>query len=319
MIKSAFISGNRGAALIITLLIISALTALILAFREESHRELNLAQYTRDGFKAREIARSAVELALAVLENDEEMGFDSLTEEWAEFGSQSFPEGLPAEASFAGGIIDEQGKFNLNTLLNENGEIDKERVVQMERLFKALDLDEDLIPAVLDWLDDDDEERMGGAENYYYQGLDEPYACSNGRFLTPEQIYLVKGFKDKAYLDQKGERRLLDYLTIYGDGKINLNTAPSEVLQSLHDNMDDHLAESIIEYREEKDFENINALSNVPGLKDIYSETDGLLTVNSLYFSIDITINWQDAVVQILAVVERGEKDKVDLIYYRVL
>ncbi len=91
---------NRGAALIITLLIITTLAGLVIAFTQESSVDLNLAGFTRDGYSACQLAHSGVARALALLDEDEDRNIDSLTEEWGRFGVESLPEQPPEEITF---------------------------------------------------------------------------------------------------------------------------------------------------------------------------------------------------------------------------
>ncbi|MFC1884865.1 type II secretion system minor pseudopilin GspK [Thermodesulfobacteriota bacterium] len=312
--KKAYILliGNEGSALVITLLVIATLTALVLSFSEESDIELNLSAFSRDGYLAAQTARSGIFIGLSVLERDDNREMDSMREDWGSFGADSFPEGLTDNASLTGSLIDENGKLNINLLRNSNGDIGEKDSERLKRLFRALELDENMADPFLDWLDKDDIERMRGAENSYYQGLEESYPCSNGPFLTKGQIALVKGFKEMGV-------NLDDYLTIYSDGLVNINTAPVQVLQSLDDEMDKYLAEAIVEYREERDFTNTSELKNVPGLdEDLYKRIAPLITVKSTCFSIRMRGVCRGAVSEIKAVAVR-ENNEHHLIYWKVM
>jgi general secretion pathway protein K len=94
----------------------------------------------------------------------------------------------------------------------------------------------------------------------------------------------------------------MDYVTIWSDGKININTASKDVLQSLSTKMEDTLAEAIIKYRdqagadgEKQIFKEIAELKKVPGMNEgkegetVYSQVKDLITVNSSYFHIAAT------------------------------
>ena len=176
-----------------------------------------------------------------------------------------------------------------------------------------------IVDPLLDWLDNDDIERLGGAEAYYYQSLEEPYACANGPLLTMGQIFLVKGIKEVNRFGEKGEKRLLDFLTVYSDGKVNINTASSEVLQSLSDKIDPGIADAIIEYRLDEDFVSVDDLIKVPGIEEeLINEIREWVTVKSYAFSIEISGNCQDAVARIKAVAIR-DADKSTLIYWQVM
>ena len=252
--KIRSLKGNQGAALVMTLLIITTLTGLTVAFSEESGVELNLAGYAKDRYIANQFACSGVNMALALLGQDEDKEMDSLNEEWSQFGAEGFPGELPESVSISGRIVDENSKININELLDNNRKIDERRVDQLIRLFNVLGLKEDLVNPILDWLDSDDDERLDGAEKFYYQGLKEPYECANMPLLTIRQIFMIKGIRDIQDFGEEGKKTLLDFLTVHSDGRININTAPSEVLQTLHEEMDDALAQSIIDYRKEEDF-----------------------------------------------------------------
>jgi general secretion pathway protein K len=309
--------GECGTALILTLLIIATLVGLTIGFADESGVELTLAGYTRDSYKAYLVARSAIDEAMALLAADEDLEMDSYNEKWHQLENLSVLQGLQEEGiTLSGGVVDESGKINVNLLRNEAGEIDEKREEQMRRLFQVLGLKDAMVNPILDWLDADDVERQDGAEDFYYQNLEEPYHCANGPFLTPGQIFLVKGMRQIEHFQGK---RLLDYLTIYSDGKVNINTAPKEVLESLSESIDDAIAEAIIEYRQEEDFTSIEDLRKVPGMSDeVLAEIRDWITVKSSSFSMEFTVNCNGATSMVRTFVVR-EGGKTRPIYWQVL
>lgn len=311
--------GKQGFVLVLTLLVITALTGLVASFSDESNIEMTVAGFSRDNYKAMQMARSGIELALATLEGDENKTMDSLREDWSLFDISPLPIEIPTGMSVSAKIVDESSKLNVNSLLNKKGKIDKQRVSQFKRLFSALGLGDNLLNPLLDWLDPDDIVRIQGAESFYYMGLSMPYRCANGPLQTIGQIFLVKGMKDVRTFGEEGKKRLLDFLTIYSDGKVNINTAPKEVLESLSDKLDEAVAEAIIEYRKEEDFSSVEDLKNVPGVDaGLYDEIKKWITVKSFAFSIESQGGCcDDASADIKAVVER-EKEGLKLIYWKV-
>lgn len=306
---------RKGAALLLTLLVIATLTAMTLTFSDETGVELDLAGFERDQQRAHEMARSGVNLALALLSQDRNLEMDSLRESWARFGAEPFPDALPEDLAFSGSIEDESGKFNINALLNKKGEIDKTREAQLRRLFKALGLEEERVDPILDWLDSDNTPRMHGAESDYYLARQPGYRCANGPFLTLGQLFLVKGMNEIRHFGD--QRRLLDYLTIYSDGKININTAPKEVLECLSDGMDSTTAEDVIQYRQDNDFTAVEDLTKVPGMDGaLISDIEPWCTVKSTAFSITSQGKCRGAVDRIQAVVKREDKT-MRVIYWR--
>jgi general secretion pathway protein K len=317
--KNYPISDNKGTALVITLLIIATLTGLTVAFSEDSGTELSLAGYSRDGYRAYQIARSGVDLALALLNEDEDRDMDSLTEDWAQFDADAFPEKLPAEISLSARITDENSKININSLKKGNGEIDENKAEQLSRLFSVLGLRENRVNPILDWLDSDDIERIDGAEAYYYQSLEPPYECFNGPFLTVGQVFMVKGIENIRYLGERGERSLLDFLTIYTNGQVNINTASLEVLQSLDEAIDAFVAQSIIDYRSEESFSSVDDLGEVATIdSELLNRIRQRITVKSSHFTIEMKVSCQEAVAHLRTVVVRNG-DKTELVYWQVI
>ena len=311
---------ERGTALVLTLLIIITLAGLTLGFSSESGLELTLAGYAKDSTRAYQLARSGINIALELLARDEDFEMDTFNEDWRQFGSIPLAEGIvEAGVSFSGGMVDENSKININLLRNSQGEIDEKREAQMRRLFRAMGVKEERLNPVLDWLDADDIERQDGAEGYFYQNLEEPYECANGPFLTVGQVFLVRGMRDLERFGEKKRKKLMDYLTIHSDGKININTAPKEVLESLGENMDSALAAAIVEYRKEESFESIDDLRKVPGMDDeVLAEIREWITVKSSTFSIEAHVNCNGAVASIKTIAQR-QGNKAKLIYWQVL
>ncbi len=312
------LKSERGTALVLTLLVIITLAGLTLGFSGESGVELTLAGYAKDGTRAYQLARSGVEIALELLARDKDFKMDTFNEDWRKFGSVPLAGGLAEEGvSFYGGMVDENSKININLLRNSQGEIDEKREAQMRRLFVALGAKEERLNPLLDWLDADDIERQDGAEGYFYQNLEEPYECANGPFLTVGQVFLVRGMREFERFGEK--KKLMDFLTIHSDGKININTAPKEVLESLGGSMDSTLAAAIVEYRKEENFESIEDLRKVPGMEDeVLAEIGEWITVKSSTFSIEAHVNCNGAVASIKTVAQR-QGNKAKLIYWQVM
>src|SRR5918999_2456103 len=116
----------------------------------------------------------------------------------------------------------------------------------MQDLFQQLGVDPTLVGAMVDWIDVDDiPTGAGGAESSYYRGMEKPYTARNGPMETIAELRLIKGFTDEVLL-KLGARRvggIVDPVTnLYftalplpqgGSWRVNLNTAPIAILQSL--------------------------------------------------------------------------------------
>lgn len=135
------------------------------------------------------------------------------------------------------GAVDEERKINLNTADLET----------LKRLFNIVGLDEmaaqDLAASIVDWRDSDSQlsAPQGSAEDNYYRDLPEPYEAKDADFEAFPEILLVKGVTCEIF------DKVKDFITIYGGGAVNINTASSEVLIAL--GLDEALVNKIILFR----------------------------------------------------------------------
>jgi general secretion pathway protein K len=301
-----------------TLLIITILAGLAIAFSGRARVDLSLAEFWRDGMHAYDLALAGQQMAFAIIEKDRDLKKDSLLEEWANADLGAFPEDFLNGGSVTGRIVDESGKLNVNLRLDEKGKIREDDETRLVRLFGLLGFRESVAAPILDWIDGDDTTRFEGAERDYYESLDPPYPCANGPFLTVGQVFLVKGVREAMSALQTKKVRLEDYLTVYSDGMVNINTASIEVLMSLDEALDQSIAASILEHREKEDYKNTGDLRHVAGIKDeLYNRIRDAITVKSPVFSIETEGVFHAARSRIRSVVLRRD-GKISLVYWRV-
>ena len=313
---SVLIRDRKGMALVLTLVVITILAVLVLEFNYFMRVEAEIVGNYRDSLKAYYLANSGVNFAYLLLRDDEDLSCDYLEEDWALAKSPIAME----EGAVTFQIEDECGKININSLLGKKGKIDEKKKAALERLFEVLEIDKELADVVCDWLDEDDELRDFGAEDAYYSELEKPYPCKNGPLDTVDELFLLKGFNDEVFYGDAKERGSLNsYLTVYGDGKININTAPSIVLQSLHPDIDASLAREIVEYRKDHPFKKITDLKEIFGIDNkIYNEISPLIiTVKSNSFSVSSQGALGEARKRIKTILQREGKS-LKIKYWRI-
>lgn len=138
------------------------------------------------------------------------------------------------------GVVDEERKINLN----------KTDVLTLGKLLdRVLGIKTDdaqkLARAILDWRQLGESEAVGFFSDEYYSNLQYPYPKKSAEYEVLDELLLVKGVTKDVY------ERLLPYVTIYGDGRININTAPAPVLYAL--GLQDEVVEKILTVRRGKD------------------------------------------------------------------
>jgi len=301
---------EKGVALILVLAVVALLVSLLIDFSYTMRVDLTLAANRRDELKALYTARSGIELAKVLLREDDDT-YDGFDDEWARYNEHTGFISEDDEGRFSGTIEDETSKIAINSIVG-----DEAKLQQLVRIFELLELDVELVYAILDWLDPDDEADPLGAEDVYYQQLSPPYPCKDGPLTTLDELRLVKGMTEEILYGDGERKGLIEYLTVYSvDGKFNINTASPLVLQSISDQIDQGLAQAIIDYRHEEPFKTLDDLQRVPGLAEL--DIGPHITTKSSYFSVRVEGNVRGIKKVISAVLNRRD-GAVKTVYWRV-
>ena len=231
---------ESGAALVTTLLMVALITVTVTSMATKQQRTIQLAQNRQAQLQLRNLAAAGEKFSMAVLRRDkqeqERGGSDSTEDYWA----QSLPPVPIDGATVEGCVIDLQGKFNLNNLVDEEGNVDELEYQILQRLLTALTIDSIKAAAIRDWIDSNiDVTGADGAEDDFYTSQTPAYRAANGPMVSPTELLLVKGFRviDEGGLDDYDV--LLPHIaTLPTSGSvINVNTASSAVLASLAPHM----------------------------------------------------------------------------------
>lgn len=307
---------DRGFALILTILVVSVITALTLQFSGSMRSDLFAAATLRDQVKLSCMAKSGINYAAAVLFQDATLSdVDSSHEDWADpISLSSHCSSLLQEGRSRIQILDHSGRIAINMLVTEEGEYDTKQKDLLARFLSSeqfgLDPEEvdNLVDAIKDWIDADGEETRFGAEDSYYQTLSEPYDCRNAPLAFIEELLFIRGVTEELFYGTADKPGISAYLTTHGDGKININTAPPLVLRSLSDQLDDDMVDNMLDYRgdKENDLSDPSWYQNVSGIGDVRIDGD-LITTSSRIFEIMSEGILDDLRRRVYCLVERNE------------
>ena len=212
------------------------------------------------------------------------------------------------------GMTDEAAKLNIN----------KAGSRQIERLLiLGLKMNEEeakqLAMALVDWRSLGDSELAGFYSDEYYSNLQFPYHPKRADFETWDELLLVKGMNEGIL------RQMRRFFTIYGDGKININTVSWQVMAAI--GLTDDLVAKIIgvrrgpdgtdstgdDYIFTKTYDVSNELGQIVDLKafeteqiDAWNQSGGLSVESPLYL---ITSE---------AVLDRNQEKKVILCVFNI-
>lgn len=207
---------QNGVALVVVLGVISVLLITGLHLSRITTESVTIAQQRMDQFTAREMARSAIHLAMALLADDAaKTDTDSIQEDWADPETVSL---MIRQLGYDQGritleITDELGKIQVNSLMQRfpGHEVNQDQRALWERLLdqhveqdrSATDQDPDaVINALIDWLDSGDDDAVSGfsgAESAYYARLSPPYTSANRQLAHLSELLNVKGFAQDLF------------------------------------------------------------------------------------------------------------------------
>lgn len=220
---------SRGSILILTLWILAVLVLLSLGLGYLMSLDQRLVAYQRDRLMALYLAKAGVQRVVAELEQHPTSEMDASVNPWfhnpdifreVALGQGSYtlrariPRGDDEPEKGFEGILDEDQRINLNT-------------ASREVLLRLPRMTDEIADSILDWRDEDPFSHFAGAEDFYYGGLEPPYKAKNAPFEVLEELLLVRGVTEEIF------EAVEPFVTIYTDGKVNLNTAPREVLTAL--------------------------------------------------------------------------------------
>jgi type II secretory pathway component PulK len=258
----------------IVVLVLSILAAALAIFLKV---EAQLTAHSNDSEKLLWIGRAGAERACWMLAQ-EPGGPTSFKQIWAG-GPGIGPEtnsplmgisltGFPVgDGSVDLAMTEQESKFNVNLA---DGQLLRQILTTMGAKPDEITTVAD---SVQDWIDPDDSAKPAGAESDYYQGLVPPYNAKNAPMDDIEELQLIRGVTPLIY--QGGSTQdphspfqhhklgfnagpgasedlafgLRDVLTPYSSGKVNVNTASSNVLACIPE-MDGNAVAGILTLRE---------------------------------------------------------------------
>jgi general secretion pathway protein K len=278
---------ERGIALLAVILGIALMTLVVVDFAMTSGLGFVSAANQANELRAYYLARSGINLGLALLAADERAKTtesttvstpsETLNDPWA----APFPPMAVGGGNVSLSVVDEARKLNLNQMVAPNGVPNEPAIQRVQRLFTILEVDTSLIPGIVAWMTPAGAGGDIGGE--YYMGLRPPYQPRGGPMPTIADLQMVKGFNEAIF------NRVLPFVTVMPEMQVNINTAPPQVIASLEPELteDQQLVEQIVMERNTRPFTKVTDLINdIPGVGPFGTRLTQVLTVRSTYFTI---------------------------------
>ncbi|MCH6545890.1 MAG: general secretion pathway protein GspK, partial [Deltaproteobacteria bacterium] len=232
---------NDGSILMVVLWILAFLVLLGLGLGYSTSIDQRLVGYQRDRLMALYLAKAGYYRALAELEQDPTPKIDSYLDTWSH-NPEAFHEAKLGEGNFTVSypVREEDGSEGvIYGIMDEDRKVDVNFASQAV-LLRLPGMTDEIVDAVLDW-------------RAKHKGLGESLGeVKDKTFEVLEDIWLLEGMTPEAY------QTLRPFITVYTDGKVNLNSAPREVLTAF--NMEEDLVNKLLRFRK--------GLDNVRGTED---------------------------------------------------
>ena len=255
--------------LIVALWTLMILAMLVSSMAFDMRIEADIASYIRKRTKAQYLAQAGVEWAKVLMTKQVDSGeAGELTmkpkddEEMVQLAHRFQHLGMGisnqrkelGEGAFVLSILPEPRRWNINVLAVQAANDEGARCILEELLDEAEvppELYDELLDALLDWIDEDDLHRTNGAESDDPFYTDRGYKVKNAPLETVDELRLIKGWTDAIVYGGPSPNPedppmlgLAHKLTVWGDGKISVNDAGDAELLAICD-MDDIVLQDI--------------------------------------------------------------------------
>lgn len=244
--KKNIIKSQQGIALILTLVILTILTAMIIEFSYSVYTTTASLKNWHDSQRLSLVSRSGISLAVKTIS---EIPQNELYRTPPNIAIPVSDILMDFQGTVIVNVEDENSRFNLNSIINENQTLNKDSYNLFRRLLKNLGLEEGLADNIADWIDKDNEPRR----------IDSEQGAKNSFMESTDELLLIKGITEDIFI------KLLPYITVYAIDRanpqlININTASEPVIISIADGITNQLAQRIIQARP---FESISDVEKV--------------------------------------------------------
>lgn len=290
------------------------------------------------------VARSAFELALQlVLADDDET--DGPEDLWATGPQRLNWEGRELLLE----VQDEERRFPVMALVPrvpvpqqqfEPTEEQQAWVEALARFAERAGQTNQAAYALVDWMDADRTPVAGGTETPAVSDLDTknapldslqelrfiqgwgnpslPQPPPLGGLVSSDGVEELEAPEESALQEsaRDGSSRWDDWLTLYSEGKININTAPREILASLDEEMTPTIVDDIVKRRNESSLSGEQDLREIAGINaDMAFRLERLVTYSSKHFRIRVIVDAEPGRVALEAVVVRDKENPKVLVW----
>lgn len=312
-------SRREGSVLVLTLVLIALLGGLVLHAQVAARQGLQRASTLADRQQLYLAAQDATLHAARVLAQDDQTGYDHLSDPWAQSRETTLPSGISIRTE----ISDATARFSLNNLAAQRNAAGRSSALVFTDIltlcgdFSPLDR----VDALKDWVDADE---RGFREADFYQEEASIKPANRPLFTWPE-ILDIDGF-DRAYFQPRAYTGTLsrenpfEQLEVIPDTSgavipVNINTTRRTVLAGILGIGHEAIAERLIAMRSIKPLPNL-ATAQVAANPFDLAPLLPYLAVKSDWFIIRARAFQEGSSLDLAAVVHRTEPGHIDIVQW---
>ncbi|MBX7137163.1 MAG: general secretion pathway protein GspK [Oligoflexia bacterium] len=300
------ISSERGLAIILVIFIVSLMTILVVNLAYSTTLSSRLNAMAVRSVQAEYILKSALNLARRLL-MEERPQQEQLPNPW-----EMFVNSAPIPSELLGinepnvrvelEIRPEDSKIRIDQLVQGSsadrwaealynlfqhlGFSDDQEEDQSGLFPKRVFKSEEMVGNLIDFIDPDKESFQGSAFAHGIESELREGEFPNERLASINELKNVPGFTPNRL------KKMFPYVTTRGKYKVNINSAPPEVLKALHREIDDNLVQRILDRRKEGPFKR-------PGWVTEYRDIVGEEIFNATYNMVDVESNWYQVIAKV--------------------
>lgn len=182
---------KRGASLVITLMVLTVLTAIVASYAATQRISARGVARRNETVLATRMAEAGIARAMAELSVQTTDVPATVNDPWAQLGQLGAERFIVGEGSFRLEIIDAGALVNLNTA-------DQEQLLRLPLTTEQVD-------SLLDWREPEVGPRPEGAKDEYYTQLENPYITAMRPLLSYDELLLIKGFDPATLYEPPAE------------------------------------------------------------------------------------------------------------------
>jgi general secretion pathway protein K len=218
---------QRGIAMMVAILLVAFGTILAAAIGFKSAMAARRSTATMAMDQSLLVAQAAEALAAYALREDFKTSKNVVhpAQAWGQpIGPVEVIPGVVLEAY----MEDVSGRFNLNSLIDANNQVDPVALQKLESLMEHVGVETKWAALIADWIDPDTLPMNGGAEDSVYAAQSPPYRTANTFITSPSELLALPEFGRDRY------QKLAPYvIALPRDATINVCSASPVLLDSL--------------------------------------------------------------------------------------